>query len=392
MPTTKLRNLLYCAALPMAAPSPRGQMSQISRGEPLRDLRGYHRIQFRHHVLGSTLMLEHDGKTACIDTSTTKSPAHHAGEGTYYRVASITKMATSLVTLMLVQEGCFALDTPVSTLLPGGDRAEALRGVTVRQLLSHTSGLRDPADLEALLLKDTPWQEVLQRKDARGSQPGKQFSYCNLGFGLLGCMMEQATGRSVAAVFEERLARVLGLRCTLEAAMLKDEEIMPISRVLPYRAGADVVRTRLGRQPMTAPDPERHYGQTAGGMYITPSSLLKMVRFLRDGGVAEGRRLLNEALVREMITEQAAYGAISPGMTYGLGLLRLDEPTISSHRLLGHQGFAYGCADGAFWEENTGNIVIFVNGGCSEARTGRLGLCNRDVLRWALKEEMPRWP
>lgn len=392
MPTTKLRNLLYRAALPLTAPSPRGQMSQHSAGVPLHDLQGYNRIQCRHHVLGSALVLEHHGQTACVSTSTTKRPVHHAGEETYYRVASITKMATAIVTLMLVQEGCFSLDTSVSALLPEGEWAEALRGVTVRHLLSHTSGLRDPDQLEGLLLKGTAWQEVLQREDARGSRPGERFAYCNLGFGLLGCIMEQATGRSVAAVFEDRLTRPLGLHCTLEAARLKDEEIMPISRVLPYRPGMDVVRTRLGQQTISGPDPEHHYGQTAGGMYITPSSLQKIMRFLRDGGIAEGRRLLDEKLIQEMTSEQATYGAISPGMTYGLGLLRLDDPFLSSHRLLGHQGFAYGCAGGAFWEEETGDIIIFVNGGCSEARTGRLGLCNRDVLRWALKEELPRWP
>lgn len=47
--------------------------------------------------------------------------------------------------------------------------------------------------------------------------------------------------------------------------------------------------------------------------------------------------------------------------------------------------------DGAFIEEETGRAVVFLNGGASEARTGRLGLVNRDVLQWALKQEMPSW-
>ena len=52
---------------------------------------------------------------------------------------------------------------------------------------------------------------------------------------------------------------------------------------------------------------------------------------------------------------------------------------------------AYGCVDGAFWEENTGCSVIMLNGGAGEARTGRLGLLNRDILRWAFRKELPAW-
>ena len=87
----------------------------------------------------------------------------------------------------------------------------------------------------------------------------------------------------------------------------------------------------------------------------------------------------------------AEYGALSPTLSYGLGLLCIQDAALSSSRIWGHQGFAYGCADGAFWEEETGCLIIFVNGGASEARIGRLGLCNRDVLFWALRKEFPRW-
>ncbi len=93
----------------------------------------------------------------------------------------------------------------------------------------------------------------------------------------------------------------------------------------------------------------------------------------------------------EMMRQHASYGAASPGMSYGLGLVLLRDKALSDHLLLGHQGYAYGCADGAFLEADTGRMMIFLNGGCSEARTGRLGLCNRDLLRWAFRRELPAW-
>ena len=102
-------------------------------------------------------------------------------------------------------------------------------------------------------------------------------------------------------------------------------------------------------------------------------------------------RFLSEKAVSEMTKEHAVYGRLSPTLSYGLGLLMIRDPKLSSSRILGHQGFAYGCADGAFWEEATGRIMITLNGGCSEARTGRLGLANRDFLRWAFRKELPSW-
>ena len=94
----------------------------------------------------------------------------------------------------------------------------------------------------------------------------------------------------------------------------------------------------------------------------------------------------------EMITQQSFCGpAARPIRRYGLGLVLLHRPDISPYLLVGHQGFAYGCVDGAFIEPETGRAMVFLNGGASEAREGRLGLCNRDLLRWALGRELPQW-
>ena len=100
---------------------------------------------------------------------------------------------------------------------------------------------------------------------------------------------------------------------------------------------------------------------------------------------------LSPASVEEMKKKHPSYGALSPTLSYGLGLLQINDSHISGYRVLGHQGFAYGCGDGAFWEEGTGNILIFLNGGCSEARTGRLGSANRDFTSWAFRKELPSW-
>ena len=162
---------------------------------------------------------------------------------------------------------------------------------------------------------------------------------------------------------------------------------MPVTRILPYHKGRESILTRLGSVPLHSPDPLRHYGHTAGSMYTDILSLRKLLNVFVSGG----NGFLSDSGCRLMQSEHASYGKLSPTLTYGYGLLRINDPYLSESTVMGHQGFAYGCADGAFWEENTGRIMIMLNGGSSEARQGRLGLLNRDLLRWAFRKELPSW-
>ena len=176
-------------------------------------------------------------------------------------------------------------------------------------------------------------------------------------------------------------------RMTLMDDLVRMEQIMPVVRVLPYRPGNMLRVTALGQKEIGSPDPLRHYGYTAGSMYTDIRSLKKMLLCVMNGG----EHLLSKKWTDQMTTRHAEYGSLSPSLSYGLGTLIVQDKSISGGRVLGHQGFAYGCADGAFWDEESGWIMIILNGGCSEARTGRLGICNRDMLRYAFGKELPQW-
>lgn len=387
MPTTSFRNLLYRAALPLA-PSPRGRMTHDAHGHSI-DLRAYERILRKHHVLGSSLLLTDGGTYSSVHTSVSEPP-HQSGSSTLFRVASITKMATALVILKLSEEGAFALDDPIAPLLPDADALPALQGITIRQLLSHTSGMRDVPAYEQALRNGQPFHDVLAADGVRVSS--NAMSYCNLGFGLLGCLMESVTGQSVETVFQTRLFQPLAMEATLDASTLDESRIMPISRVLPYHKGQDMTITALGRQSITQSDPARHFGHTAGAMYTDCASLSNLLLVIANDGIYNGKQYFAPASIQQMKTQHSFTGpASAPVRRYGLGLVILDRPDLSTHRVYGHQGFAYGCVDGAFYEEGTGRQVIFLNGGCSEAREGRLGLCNKDLLHWALQKEIPSW-
>ena len=204
---------------------------------------------------------------------------------------------------MLCEEGCFTLDTLVSGLLPEGD-LPALQGVTLRHLLCHTSGLRDTPALDRALREGETFHAVLKSEGVRGSEPGAVMAYSNLGFGLLGCVLEKASGKSIEALFQDKLFHPLGMRATLDGSTLEERCIMPISRVLPYRKGQDVRVTRLGRIPIDQPDPLRHFGHTAGAMYTDCASLKRLLTLIHQKGVFDGKRLLSEASIREMSSNQ----------------------------------------------------------------------------------------
>lgn len=386
MPTTAQKNLLYRLALPLLAPSPRGKMSPAVHGHAIHDLPGYLRILTRHHVMGSTLLMKDGEASATIHVSVGGKIDHHADDRTLYRVASITKTATTLVALRLCEKGLMTLDTPVSSILPG-----LPEGVTVRHLLSHTSGLRDVPAYAAILRRGGTWAEVLQQPGCIAAKPGESFAYCNFGFGLLGCLFEQLTGKPLSAVFEEELFAPLGMEATLDGSTLDENRVMEITRVLSRSREKGVKIPPLGRIPLDQPDPMHHFGRTEGSMYTNAPSISRMLALIFQRGMVGETRLLSAESVEEMLRIHARYGALSPDMAYGLGLIFNDDSTLPGAKICGHQGYAYGCVDGAFLDLATGQQVIFLNGGASEARDGRMGLVNRDVLRWALGKELPRW-
>ena len=389
MPTGWLKNAAYRLALPLLAPSPRGKMTVAHTGMPLTHLPDYQRILTKHHVLGSSLLMRQEDQEAQIHVSVGGNIQHTAQANTLYRVASITKMATALTILRLWEADALSLDAPVSQYLPDSQDIAALQDVTIRQMLCHTSGLRDVPAYQYALDQGLPYQDVLQTEGVRGSMPGERFAYCNLGFGLLGCVMEQVTEKSLAQVMQEMVFQPLGMEATMDASTLQEERIMPIRRVVQRGKSKDVRITPLGEKPLTAPDPLRHFGHTAGAMYTTCESLSKLLAFLQQEGAVENHQLMRPETLRMMMSPQASYGQLSPGMDYGLGLIRFTLPEFPDMPIMGHQGFAYGCVDGAFFTKT--QQVIFLNGGASELRTGRLGVVNRDVLRYALVKEMPAW-
>lgn len=382
MPTTRLKNTLYRLALPVKAPRLYPELT--AKGDPLSSPDAFLRLLRMHHVMGSATLLKDQSHRSVLLCSS-RNPDHSVFWHSMFRVASITKMATALAALRAAEEGMLALDLPVLSYFPQISSLPDLQDVTLLHLLSHTSGLMDPPDMESALIQEKTFPEIVL--NTRQSAPGTEFHYSNLGFGLIGSLLEAVYSKPVSKVLKNLVFSPLGMNATLDASELLPAQIVPITRVFPYHSGKDLVKTPLGERPLTKPDPLRHYGHTAGAMYLDLPSLEK----LTDCLMRNGQPILKTDLGQVMIRKHAEYGQISPTLSYGLGILRIQDRSLSDSLIFGHQGFAYGCADGAFWENGTNRMVLFLNGGASEARKGRLGLCNYDLLKWAFRKEMPQW-
>ncbi len=129
-----------------------------------------------------------------------------------FPVASVTKLATALAVLRLVDAGAVGLDDPLARFLP--DAASAQPGVTVRKLLCHTSGL--PIDLPAEAAPYAPgldWPTLARGCVAASLEtpPDERVQYSNVGYGLLAVLVERVTGQVFSAALAALVLDPLGV-------------------------------------------------------------------------------------------------------------------------------------------------------------------------------------
>lgn len=234
---------------------------------------------------------------------------------TRFAIASGTKALTALTVMSLVADRTLELDLELQGAWAGG--SELLpAGVTLRQLLAHTSGIGDYLDEDEIPdIEDyalaVPAQRLAQPGDflplLRGRPakhaPGEHFRYCNSGYVVLALLIEALTGRSYYEVVHERVCVPAGLRDT---AFLRLDELPPSAAVgyLPargWRSNEHLVPAR---------------GAGDGGIYTTVADLSRFWQALNAG------QILPLSLVSEMWRQQ--HPSASP-RGYGLGFWLAPE-------------------------------------------------------------------
>jgi D-alanyl-D-alanine carboxypeptidase len=238
---------------------------------------------------------------------------------TVFEIGSITKQFTAAGILLLAQEGKLSVDDNISKYLTG--TPEAWRTVTIRHLLSHTSGIKSYTGLDGFQL----WRHLTQEQFIRAIgaqpmefQPGESWKYCNTGFNLLGYVIENVSGISYWDFTSRRVFQPLEMRSTTN------------------RLPGLIIRNRAaGYEQTNHVWINRDYDLTdvfsAGAIVSTVSDLAKWNASL------DGDGLLNAASKREMWTPVR----LNDGKTrnYGFGW-SLGE--VEGHKNIGHSGSTSG--------------------------------------------------
>jgi CubicO group peptidase (beta-lactamase class C family) len=140
-----------------------------------------------------------------------------ANPGTNYRLASVTKQFTAAAILLLAEDSTLTLDDPAARWLPS--LPAKTRGVTVRQLLTHTSGIIDYEDVipdgVSAQLHDADVLKLLEVQDSTYFPPGTKYRYSNSGYALLALIVERASGMSFPGFLHDRIFAPLGMSTTV---------------------------------------------------------------------------------------------------------------------------------------------------------------------------------
>lgn len=283
---------------------------------------------------------------ANIDTGAEMTP------DTLFPIASITKVFTATLVMQLVDEGRVDLDSPVRDYLPDFRVADeqASRTVTVRHLLTHTSGI-DGDKFDTFGRGDDALARYVADCATLGQSypPGATYSYCNSGFNILGHLVAVLRGQTWDDAIREGIFEPLGMRYS---GTLPED-------VIWRRVAAGHQRGDDGRPELLAVwEAERSHGP-AGGVVTSARELLDFAAAFSGAGDAH---LLSDESVQAMTSPQLELPNPSEGETHqGLGwaLARYPgQPALHGHGgdLLAHHALLVACPERNF------AAVVLTNG------------------------------
>ena len=182
---------------------------------------------------------------------------------TIFQSGSVGKQFTATAVMMLVEEGKLSLDDKITRYFTDGP--ESWNKITVRHLLTHTSGMTDyPDDFD--MRRDYTEDELVQRIKAvpLAFQPGEKWSYSNLAYVMLGVLIHKVSGKFYGDFLQERVFKPLGMST---ARVISEADIVP-NRAAGYR----VVKGQLKNQDWVSPS----LNTTAdGALYLTVYDMAK---------------------------------------------------------------------------------------------------------------------
>jgi len=312
---TKLKIILPLTAALFAVAAPR-LSTQVFRADKLAAMDAAIEAAIADHKCpGGVLWLEHDGTVyeKAYGERSLVPDREPMTEDTIFDMASLTKVeATTPAVMLLIQRGQVKLDAPVCTYVPkftGGGKEL----VTVRELLTHTSGL--PPDIETTN-NWHGWKTAIKMACAvkLDAPPGTLYKYSDINFIMLGEIVRRV-GKMPLNVFVQK--EIYG------PLKMTDTGFLPPKSKLPRIAPTEVVNGKPWHGIVHDPT-ARHMGGVAGhaGLFSTTSDLARYARMMMNLGTLDGVQIFKPETVKLMTSPQCPPGV---DVLHGLGW-DIDSP------------------------------------------------------------------
>jgi CubicO group peptidase (beta-lactamase class C family) len=237
-----------------------------------------------------------------------------------FQIGSITKSFVALIMLQLRDEGKVDFNRPVIEYLPWLPISMPYGPITAHHLLTHTSGLPDAAEI---------FQGDPEARHTQGFAPGEHFHYCNLGFNILGELIQKIDGRLWYQALQARLLTPLGMSATAPVITI-ESSARSATGYQPYFD--DQQYPRQGR--LVARPPEV-FDSPAGSIAAPPGDMAKHLRMLLNSGRTESGRVVTAEGFALMSTAYVKAPEFSPTASYGYGIA---VDTLDGHKILRHTG------------------------------------------------------
>ncbi len=351
MATTFLGRVRIVATALLAAATPILAQGQAADAQLRAEVdRAARKILASSGVPSASVAVVREGRIAYVQAygDARLEPRSPARPDMRYAIGSISKQFTAAAVLLLVEERKLSLDDPVSRFLPDPTRAGE---VTVRQLLSHTSGYQDywPQDyVPPFMLREVAAWEILDRwaKKPLDFEPGTRYQYSNTGYVLAGLIVEKAAGVPLLELLKARVFRPLSMTSVADVDEGRLAETDPAGYL------------RYGLGPLRpAPKEGKGWLFAAGELAMTAEDLARWNVSLLD------RSLLAPTSYAEMETEVRLKNGL--GTQYGLGL---GVASRSGHRGLSHGGEVSGfTASNMIFPDDRAAVSVLTNQDAVEA-------------------------
>jgi CubicO group peptidase (beta-lactamase class C family) len=312
---------------------------------------------------------------------------HPVAPDTRFRIASMTKNVTALTILMLRDDGKVALEAPVREYVPEFAKLALptadSRPVSLRDLLNHSAGFvtDDPWGDRQLGISPQDFTRMIAAGGLFAQAPGLAYEYSNLGYGVLGRVITNVSGRKYQDVIGERLLKPLGMQATTFDFF----SIPEAKRAIGYRWAHD-------KWSPEAAEPDGEIG-AMGGLVTTAEDYARYMAFLLSAWPARDDAEtgpVRRATVRELglahgfpqpATQREVGGKqIAVSSAYGYGTVQSNDPVLG--RTLHHRGGLPGYGSHVLISPDTG-IGLFAFANVTYADADRATFAMADALHAA---------